>query len=53
MAEGGGSRISASLANQCQGPKKLSIVLGDVPGIFVDADKYCSDIKQGEVLKIS
>ena len=49
----GGTRISTSLANQCRGPKKLSVVPGNVPGSSVDADKCCSDIRQEEILKIS
>ena len=47
----GGTRISTSLANQ--GPKKLSVVPGNVPRSSVDADKCCSDIRQEEILKIS
>ena len=49
----GGTRISTSLANQCRGPKKLSVVPGNVPRSFVDADKCCNDIRHGEILKIS
>ena len=49
----GGPRISTSSANQCRGPKKLSIVPGDIPGSSVGTDKNCSDTRQGEVLKIS
>ena len=49
----GGPRISTSSANQCRGPTRLSVVLGNVPGSFLGADMYCSDIRQGEVLKIS
>jgi len=48
----GGPRISTSSTNQCRGPKRLSIVPSNVPGSFVGADMYCSDIKQGEILKI-
>ena len=44
----GGPRISTSSANQCRGPKGLSVVLGNAPGSFVGADMYCSDIRQGE-----
>ena len=49
----GGPRISTSLANQCRGLKRLSVVSGNVPGSSVGADMYCSDIRQGEILKIS
>jgi len=49
----GGPRISTSSVNQCRGPKRLSVVLGNVPGSSVGVDMYCSDIRQGEVLKIS
>ena len=49
----GGSRISTSSTNQCQGPKGLSVVLGNVPGNSIGADMYCSEIRLGEVLKIS
>ena len=49
----GGLRISTSLANQCRGLKRLFVILGNVPGSSVGADMYCSDIRQGEVLKIS
>ena len=49
----GGPRISTSSANQCRGPKRLSVVPGNVPGSSVGADMYYSDIKQGEILKIS
>jgi len=49
----GGPRISPSSANQCRGPEGLSVVPDNVPGSFVGADMYCSEIKLGEVLKIS
>ena len=49
----GGPRISTSSTNQCQGPKRLSVVPDNVPASSVGADMYCSDIRQGEVLKIS
>ena len=49
----GGSRISTSSTNQCRGPKGLSVVLGNVPGSCVGANMYCSEIRLGEVLKIS
>ena len=49
----GGPRISASSASQCRGPNKLSVVVGNIPGSSVDADKCCNDIRQGEILKIS
>ena len=49
----GGPRINASSASQCQGPNKLSVVPSNIPGSSVDADKCCSDIRQGEILKIS
>ena len=49
----GGPRISTSSANQCRGPKGLLVVLGNVPGSCVGADMYCSEIRLGEVLKIS
>ena len=49
----GGMRISTSSTNQCRGPKKLFVVLGNVSGSSVDADKCCSDIRQGEILKTS
>ena len=49
----GGSRISTSSANQCRGPKGLSIVLGNVPRSSVGANMYCNEIRLGEVLKIS
>ena len=49
----GGPRISTSSTNQCQGPKRLSVVLDNIPASYDSADMYCSDIRQGEVLKIS
>ena len=49
----GGPRISTSSVNQCRGPKRLPVVLGNVPRSSVGADMYCSDIRQGEILKIS
>ena len=49
----GGSRISPSSTNQCRGPEGLSVVPGNVPRSFASADMYCSEIKLGEVLKIS
>ena len=48
----GGPRISTSSANQCQGPKGLSIVPSNVLGGPVGANMYCSEIRLGEVLKI-
>ena len=49
----GGPRISISSTNQCRGPKGLSIVPGNVPRSSVGANMYCSEIRLGEVLKIS
>jgi len=49
----GGPRISTSSANQFRGPKRLPVVSGNVPRSSVGADMYCSDIRQGEILKIS
>ena len=49
----GGLRLSTSSANQCRGSKRLSVVSGNIPRSSVGADMYCSDIRQGEVLKIS
>ena len=49
----GGPRISTSSANQCGGPKRLSVVPGNVPRSSVGTNMYCSDIRQGEILKIS
>ena len=49
----GGPRISTSSANQCRGPKRLLIVPGNVPKSSIGADMYYSDIRQGEILKIS
>ena len=49
----GGPRISTSSTNQCRGPKRFFVVLGDVLGSSVGVDMSCSDIGQGEVLKIS
>ena len=49
----GGSRISTSSANQCQGPEELSVVPGNTPRSSVGANMYCSKIRLGEVLKIS
>ena len=49
----GGLRISTSSANQFRGPKRLLVVSGNVPRSSVGADMYCSDIRQGEILKIS
>ena len=44
----GGPRISTSSANQFRGPKRLSVVLSNVPGNSIGTDMYCSDIRQGE-----
>ena len=46
----GGLRMSTSSANQCRGPKGLSVILSNVPGSSVGVDMYCSDIRHGEVL---
>ena len=41
----GGLRMSTSSANQCQGLKGSSDILGNVPRSSVGADMYCSDIR--------
>ena len=41
----GGTRISTSSANQCEGPKRLSVVPGNIPRSSVGANMYCSDIR--------
>ena len=49
----GEPRISTSFANQCRGPKRLPVVPSNVLENSMGADMYYSDIKQGEILKIS
>ena len=49
----GGPRISTSSANQCRGLKRLPVVPGNIPESSMGADMYYSDIRQGEILKIS
>ena len=49
----GGPRINKSSATQFRGPKRLPVVSGNVPRSSVGVDMYCSDIRQGEILKIS
>ena len=51
MVQESGPRINASSADQCRGPKRLSVAQGDVPGSLVGVDKHCRDTKQGKILK--
>ena len=41
----GGPRISTSSANQCLGPKRLPVVLSNVPESSMGVDMYYSDIR--------
>ena len=49
----GEPRISTSFANQCRGLKRLPVVPSNVLESSMGADMYYSDIRQGEILKIS
>ena len=44
MAQEGGPRMNAYLANQGQGQRKWSTVQGNVPGSFIGRDGHCKNI---------
>ena len=51
MAQEGGPRINASLADPYRSSKRLFVIQGNIPESLVGADKRCRDVRQGEVLK--
>ena len=50
MAQEGELRINASLASQSRGPKRWSIVQGNVLGSSIGTNEHCRDIRQWGVL---